>query len=293
MNIHFPAVRFEPHRARLLGLARHWLGNAADAQDAVQDTWLRAQSGVPPSLESDAAWLVTVLRHLCVDRLRRRQLESREALAMAVDEDHAPCAPSPEHVVDQAREARAALRRLAAVLPADDLAALLLHAVFDFEHREIAHWAGQSEAAMRQRVHRALRRARARPAIRTSRHPDAEGAPANDPAAEAAREALFSLCWRALHGRDAAGLIAQVRSTPAPAPARASLSAIASAITSATGGPTIGDVPAPGAATRSGSQVVQLDGGFALAWILDGVVLCAVPMGPLAMSRDEREAVAA
>ena len=248
-----PVTRFEPHRARLTSLARGWLGNHADAQDAVQDAWLRVQSGVPPALDSDAAWLVTVLRHVCIDRLRRRQLEAREAPMLADD----ALEPSAEHQASLNLDTRAALRHMASVLPADDLAALLLHAVFEFEHGEIARMAGQTEAAMRQRVRRALRRARARIA---SGEVDGDDSPAS-----ADQEASFSLAWRALRLRSAAGLIAQV--VRAPTQLRA-VSPRASAI---------GD--ACGTAPRGTSQVLQLDGAFALAWVLDGVVLCMVPVG--------------
>ncbi len=277
MNNSLPVSRFEPHRARLLGLARGWLGNHADAQDAVQDVWLRVQSGVPPGLDSDAGWLVTVLRHLCVDRLRRRQRESRELLAWAAI-DHDQSEPSAEHVATRALETRAALRRLLPVLSADDLAALLLHVVFDFEHGEIAQLVGQTEPAMRQRVHRARRRARSRLANLDA---DAD-ADADESSVSPAQEALLSLCWRAVHGHDAAALIVQLRPAFAPAIEPTAMRASTPRVASASG--------VASAAPRSSSQVVQVDGVLGLAWILDGVVLCTVPMGPVAMQREDRVA---
>lgn len=269
MNASLPATRFEPHRRRLTGLARGWLGSHAEAQGAVQDAWLRVQAGVPRALDSDAAWLVTVLRHVCIDRLRRRQLESREAALAAAPESE----PSAEARAALAIETRTALRRMTALLSAADLAALLLHAVFEFEHGEIARLAGQPVATVRQRVHRALRRVRSR--LADGRVDD----DADTASASAAQEAMFSLCWRALHQRDAAGLIAQVESAPR-------LRTTSSRARASSRGESTEATP------RSRSRVLQVDGVFALAWILDGVVLCTVPMGPVGLLASDREDVA-
>jgi RNA polymerase sigma-70 factor (ECF subfamily) len=314
MKISWTAPRFEPHRVRLLGLARGWLGNHADAQDAVQDAWLRVQSGVPPTLESDAAWLVSVLRHLCIDRLRRRRIEAREASAEADDAGvRQPHEPSAEQVATRLLESQAALRRMAGLLAPDDLAAVLLHAVFDYEHRDIARWAGQSEAATRQRVHRALRRTRARLVSRHSVDDEDAHQHHDDAHAAESREAVFSLCWRAVQARDAAGLIARVRPSAAPAPVPSGARSLSTGPgMSMHGSTSLGDrtghrsiVPAlaaaptiavaaaaAGGAHRSSSQVLQVDGVLALAWILDGVVLCTVRVGPLSTSREDCDAAA-
>ncbi len=61
-------------RRRLLALARRWLADGSEAEDLVQDTYLRTATGdLPPTAAGHEAWLVTVLRHLCIDVLRRRE----------------------------------------------------------------------------------------------------------------------------------------------------------------------------------------------------------------------------
>jgi RNA polymerase sigma-70 factor (ECF subfamily) len=256
MKFTLPAARFEPHRRRLTRLARGWLGDRAEAEDAVQDTYLRVHDDLPSTPDGEAAWLVTVLRHVCIDRMRRRRLLWREAAEAA----HAEHEPSAEHHAALAMDAQAALRRMARCLRPDDMAAMLLHVVFDFEHGEIARLAGQSEAAIRQRMHRALRR------LRQEEH---AGDPRpRDPAPD--HEALFSLCWRAVQLRNAAALVARFVAVPRPQPATGS--ALATRWGGGAGSP------------RVAAALMQVDGTFALAWSMDGVVLCTLPVGPLVAS---------
>src|SRR5690349_5321494 len=128
MNDDFARHHFHPMRRRLVELARALLGTSADAEDTVQDAWLRVHDGVPANLVSIEAWLATVVRHLAVDRLRRRRLEQAWQHAAARDALAGPqSAPSAEQLVDARREAAAALRRMARVLSPHEAAALLLH----------------------------------------------------------------------------------------------------------------------------------------------------------------------
>ena len=85
MNDDFALRHFHPMRRRLVELARTLLGTSADAEDTVQDAWLRVHDGVPANLASIEAWLATVVRHLAVDRLRRRRLEQAWQHAAARD----------------------------------------------------------------------------------------------------------------------------------------------------------------------------------------------------------------
>jgi len=254
MDFLLPPAHFEPHRRRLTDLARWWLGNQAEAEDAVQDAYLRVRDSLPPGPGAAEAWLVTVVRNLCVDRLRRRGLEQREAAAQAATSVHAPSA---EHVATLSLDAVAALRRIVSRLHAEDAAAVLLFTVFDFEHAEIARLSGQAESASRQRLHRALRR------LRTPEH---------DKAGEAVEregtDALLGLCWRALHTRSPAALMALL-SRPA-----VSASGSMPASRHACGAP------------RTQTKLLQMNGHFALSIELDGVVLCALPLGPLASLAD-------
>ncbi len=70
-----PSGRFEAERARLTGLAYRLLGSVSDAEDVVQDSWLRWQAADRSAIESPPAWLTTVVSRLGIDRLRARRRE--------------------------------------------------------------------------------------------------------------------------------------------------------------------------------------------------------------------------
>jgi RNA polymerase sigma-70 factor (ECF subfamily) len=266
----FGFASFERHRARLQSLAHGWLGSAADAQDAVQDTWLRAAAW-PGTPDNELAWLVTALRHICIDRLRERRLASRHAEALVQADVAAHTAPSAEDLAMTREEAQSALRTVLKRLSQADAAALLLHAAFDHEHAEIAVLAGMTTPAMRQRVHRAL--ARVRGPVRT---PDEASDRAKRQPDQHVDDVFIQLCLRALQEARAAVLIAAVSQTT---PTRASAAAH---------GPLVLDVPE---STGARVQLVSNGGSFGLAWMQDGTVSCVVPLGPCAVLRgDEAEA---
>ncbi|MGN4118616.1 RNA polymerase sigma factor, partial [Burkholderia gladioli] len=188
-------------RRRLLALARRWLADGSEAEDLVQDTYLRTATGdLPPTAAGHEAWLVTVLRHLCIDVLRRREryrgILAREAETGSPGLD----AAHPEQLVEQARRLEAALRRLAHVLPAVDGAVVLLHEVFGFDHAELGPLTGRSEAASRQHLRRLLGRLRERPVA------PGESVPQDDERAD-----WLALCRLAVGQRDPAGLVAALR----------------------------------------------------------------------------------
>lgn len=151
-----PAEVFGQHRARLFGLAYRMLGTRADAEDVLQDAWLRWHQVDPGSLQSAEAWLVTVVTRLSIDRLRSAKTE-REAYAgwwlpeplVAVD------ARSPEAAAELADELSVALLWVLERLSPEERAAFLLRQVFDHDYGEIARLLDKSEAACRQMVHRA------------------------------------------------------------------------------------------------------------------------------------------
>ncbi|BFO54701.1 MULTISPECIES: RNA polymerase sigma factor [Comamonadaceae] len=182
-------------RRRLIALARHWLALGDDAEDLVQEAWLRTAQGMPAlSPEGREAWLVTVLRHLCIDAWRRQRLH-QAGLAQLAGEDVPPAHPA--DLAEQAERVEQALRHVVRVLPAGDVAAVLLHEVFGFGHAELGPLSGRSEAASRQQLHRALQRLR-------------RSAPARGPEDDDAA-CLFALCQLALARRDPAGLVAVLR----------------------------------------------------------------------------------
>jgi len=152
---------FTRHRPRLFAIAYRMLGMRADAEDIVQDAWLRWNATDAQALESAEAWLVTVVTRLSIDRLRSRRKE-REAYAgfwlpeplVAVDDD------TPEAAVTRADEVSFALLWLLERLSPVERAAFLLRQVFDRDYAEIAGILQKSEAACRQLVHRASLRVR-------------------------------------------------------------------------------------------------------------------------------------
>lgn len=193
-----PLADDEALRRRLIGLARHWLAHGDEAEDLVQDTWLRtAQGPLPPDASGREAWLVTVLRHLCVDAWRRRQ--RYHALLEQSGDDGVPPLQSeaPQELAEQAQRVEQALRHVIRTLPAAEAAAVLLVEVFDFSHAELGRLTGRSEAASRQQLHRLLQRLRRPARPETSRDEDPD--------------CLLALCQWALAQRDPAGLLAVLR----------------------------------------------------------------------------------
>ncbi len=183
-------------RGRLLDLARSLLGTQAEAEDAVQDAYLRAVDSAPAALASPQAWLSTVVRHIAIDRLRRRRLE---ALWMEAERPGADTrtAPSAEDDASRRMERDHALRFLADTLSPAEAAIVLLRDVFDIDHEVIAAKAGKTEAACRQMVHRALLRLKAQVARGERPKPELpEDAPDDGETADA----VFVLCVRAIEG---------------------------------------------------------------------------------------------
>jgi RNA polymerase sigma-70 factor (ECF subfamily) len=225
-----------PNRQRLMSAARRLLASRADAEDAVQDTYVRALAASPDWLGSQPAWLHTVLRNIAIDRLRRNQVESEHA-----DTELPPDVAS-EPLVEARSECEAALRHLLSRVSPAEAAAILLRDVFEFGYDEIARMVGKNEAASRQFLHRARTRTR-----RT------------DPLADA-EEPYVGLLWRAIEARDPGPLMHMLQMTTV----RAQHAAIA-----------VGRHRG----ARSSSMLVQVNGRYAIALVLDGVVLCLVPVG--------------
>src|SRR6185312_773404 len=74
------AGAFEAHRGRLRGIAYRMLGSAAEAEDAVQETWIRVQRSDMGAVENLGGWLTTVVARICLDMLRARDTRAEEPL---------------------------------------------------------------------------------------------------------------------------------------------------------------------------------------------------------------------
>ncbi|GAP65497.1 putative ECF-sigma factor [Mizugakiibacter sediminis] len=152
---------FERHRERLFGLAYRMLGTRADAEDAVQDAWLRWRQADQAAIQDPEAWLVTTTTRLCIDRLRSARREREAYVGPWLPEPLAAgTVASPQDAVELANDVSLAFLAALERLAPEERAALLLKDVFDYDHAAIAQLLGKSEAACRQIVHRARERVR-------------------------------------------------------------------------------------------------------------------------------------
>lgn len=159
------ADAFTALRPRLFGLAYRMLGVRADAEDVLQDAWLRWSRQDPGALLSAEAWLVTVVTRLSIDRLRALKAERQayvgwwlpEPLVSAVP-DEAAHHDTPEAAAELASALSLAFLYTLERLGPQERAAFLLRQVFDYDYPDIATQLGKSEAACRQLVHRASER---------------------------------------------------------------------------------------------------------------------------------------
>jgi len=170
MSVQSAAATFEGERKRLTGVAYRMLGRWSEAEDAVQDAWLRWQAADHGEIERPSAWLTTVVVRLCLDRLRRAKA-SREVYV-------GPWLPEPVLTPeggerrDQGAESLAndlslGLMVVLERLGPEERAAFILREAFDSSYGEIASALGKNESAVRQLVSRARERVRAeRPRFR-------------------------------------------------------------------------------------------------------------------------------
>src|SRR5262245_23070002 len=124
---------FESHRSRLFGTAYRMLGTRADAEDVLQDAYLRWHEAAGDDIQSPAGFLVTVTTRLCLDRLRclkkERGQDPAPGLPESIVED---CARSPEEECEIAEEVSAAFLTVVERLGPEARAAFLLREVFDY-----------------------------------------------------------------------------------------------------------------------------------------------------------------
>ena len=152
MDNNWLASQFEQHRAHLRSVAYRMLGTAGEADDAVQETWLRLSRSDATVVENLGGWLTTVTARVCLDLLRSRATRQK------------PVEPSAIEVEDPARDMQLAESLGAALLvvletlaPAERVA-FVLHDMFDLPFDEIARIIDRSEPATRQLASRARRR---------------------------------------------------------------------------------------------------------------------------------------
>jgi RNA polymerase sigma factor (sigma-70 family) len=164
------ARQFEAHRSHLRAVAYRMLGASAEADDAVQEAWLRLSRSGGEGIENLGGWLTTVVARVCLDTLRSRQARREESL----DDDQAPLPVVDRHRApgrDPEQEAimvnsvsLALLVVLDRLEPAERLA-FVMHDMFDVPFDEIASMLGRTEVATRKLASRARQRVRSVSAV--------------------------------------------------------------------------------------------------------------------------------
>ncbi|WP_256643008.1 RNA polymerase sigma-70 factor [Stenotrophomonas sp. 9(2022)] len=157
---------FQTHRPRLMALAYRLLGSRSDAEDVVQDAWLRWSGADPAAVRDPEAWLVTTTTRLGLDRLRAARRERVHYVGPWLAEPleiSLAAEPASDPAVAHARadEVSVAFLTLLEQLGPEERAAFLLKEAFDHDYRQIAALLGLSEANCRQLVHRAKQRLQA------------------------------------------------------------------------------------------------------------------------------------
>jgi RNA polymerase sigma factor (sigma-70 family) len=188
------AERFEAHRTHLLAVAHRVLGDAAEAQDAVQEAWLRLQRTGAADVDNLGGWLTTVVGRVCLDMLRRRAVRREEPLDRDVPD--ADGGPEPETEAVLAESVGLALSVVLDTLTPPERLAFVLHDLFAVPFEEVAVVLDRSPAAARQLASRARRRVR-----------DATPGTAG-PADAARRRAVVRAFLAAARGGDLGGLLA-------------------------------------------------------------------------------------
>jgi len=164
---------FEAHRPLLFSIAYRMLGSASDAEDVVQDAWLRARQDERADVRSPRAYLTTIVTRLCIDYLRSAERTRMEYPGPWLPEPVVNTAElAPDTHTELAEDLSIALLLTLDRLSPLERAAFLLHDVFDFSFEEVATTLERSVAACRQLAARArahVREARPRGAAEPAR----------------------------------------------------------------------------------------------------------------------------
>ena len=188
------ATVFAQHRRRLYGIAYRMLGSKADAEDMLQEAYLRWHRADAERVQTPEAWLVTAVTRLCIDRLRAARTEREAYVGPWLPEPLIGESPPADRGAELASDLSVAFLVVLERLAPEERAAFLLHEVFDCEYAEISRILGKSEAACRQIVHRARERVHSdRPRFQVT---------------EAARERLLEKFVAALHARNHEAMLA-------------------------------------------------------------------------------------
>ena len=194
---HWLAEQFEASRGHLRGVAYRMLGSLPEAEDAVQEAWLRLSRSGAEDIDNLRGWLTTVVSRVCLDMLRSRVAHREEPLeetAAAEPVQHKSSAPNPEQEAILADSVGLALLVVLDTLTPAERLAFVLHDMFELPFDEIAPMAGRTPAAARQLASRARRRVKG------------AGVPAPDPDLARQREVVDAF-FAAARGGDFGALV--------------------------------------------------------------------------------------
>jgi RNA polymerase sigma-70 factor (ECF subfamily) len=207
-----PSESFEPHRRRLLGLAYRMLGSMAEAEDAVQEAYLRWHDAKRENVAEPRAFLITTTTRICLDVLKSARVRREEYVGPWLPDpvtDTAALAPDTQ--TEMAEDLSVALLLTLDRLSPLERAAFLLHDVFDYSFMQVAGMLDRNEVACRQLASRARTRVRdARPAsahaLRRGRPGDAIATRADSSSLDAKHAELVSAFITASRSGDVATL---------------------------------------------------------------------------------------
>ena len=157
------ARKFEANRGHLRAIAYRMLGSRSEAEDAVQEAWLRLSRAAPDTVENLTGWLTTVVGRVCLDLLRTRKMRHEEAIgreAEAVANDD-----NAERDMALADSIGVAMLTVLDTLPPPERVAFVLHDMFNLPFEDIASIVGRSVVAARQLASRARRRVQDQPPV--------------------------------------------------------------------------------------------------------------------------------
>jgi RNA polymerase sigma-70 factor, ECF subfamily len=159
------ARRFEQNRGRLWAVAFRMLGASGEADEAVQETWLRLARSDSEEIESLPSWLTTVVARICLDMLRARQARREEPLGPHVpDPIVSPVdGGDPEHETLLANSVGLALLGVLETLGPEERVAFVLHDMFSVPFEQVAELLDRSPAAARKAASRARKRVESEP----------------------------------------------------------------------------------------------------------------------------------
>jgi RNA polymerase sigma factor (sigma-70 family) len=173
------ADQFEARRTRLRAVAYRMLGSLSEADDAVQESWLRLSRSDADGIENLTGWLTTVVARVCLNMLRSRKLRREESLDVRVPDpivSRADATLDPEQAALLSDSVGLALLVILETLTPDERLAFVLHDMFAMPFEEIAPIVGRSPVAARQLASRARRRVQGSPSLRdadVARHREA------------------------------------------------------------------------------------------------------------------------